>query len=69
MIKEAVDALFMFMMGFSSWIYILYCYTNGESAPEVVWGVAIFVAGKYGVTLAMPVITRFYKTYQRGKMP
>jgi hypothetical protein len=68
MIKEAIDALFIFMLGLSSWIFILSMYWNDKPTPEVVWGVAIFVAGKYGVTLAMPVITKVYKTYQKGKV-
>ena len=62
-VKAAVAAVVQGMTFFSSWLFILACYSNAEPIPPVVWGVAVALGAKYGIELVGPAMAKAAKSY------
>lgn len=52
--KVIIGAVTEFALTLSTWLYILYNFANGGSFEDihpVVWGLAVALIGKYGLSL------------------
>ena len=67
-IKAGVAAVVQGLVGFSAWLFILFCYARHEDIPVVVSGVAVAVLAKYGIGIAGPTLARVMTAYfTKGK--
>ena len=57
--KKIIGAVTEFFLTLSTWLYILWTFWDGgtfEDIHPVVWGVAVALIGKYGLSLVPKVL-------------